>query len=334
MDNNQKGENKADKLKATIPEKTESFVSYPFGIENPKLPPSILSRAGHENDTFLHVGCMSVLSGDGGLGKSSVAAGIAVGRATGKTEACGFSITRGNTMLAFMEQGAEYTADQIQKIARANGVSKFGKLARNVPHWSGSPVIWEPENGRNDYWDVFWNTAREHECDLIVMDPVAQLYGGSMNDMSEVLGFLGAIHEEIKETNVGVLMVTHPTKEGVNRVIKGENPGAQAIHGSSVWFTRPRGVVLLFQDPKDEKFERKIELEGKTPEEKRIVLRSVKNNIGNFGWYVNLSRDPSDFGGFSTDLLYRDYEADNAAYQNLKKGKVRRDVPSKDFEGI
>ena len=69
--------------------------------------------------------------------------------------------------------------------------------------------LWK-EGGPTDAWERTIPPMVERECRLLVVDPVANAFGGNENDRGEVTAFLNALADAVGK-KCGVVVVSHPS---------------------------------------------------------------------------------------------------------------------------
>ena len=255
-------------------------------------PDRILWREnGSEDEAILSVGEICLLSGAGGLGKSSVVLALAHAAATGGGAACGMGVLHGPVMLSSFEDSHLRLARRLRWFAGGAAVPDLYTWPDPAPLFAPGPTA---KDGRRVFevgteWVRFWSSVRRHGCRLVVIDPATvALVDAPLNDSGPIRQFLLHVAREAQPRDLwvgcGVLIVTHDTKAARTQASEGGNPGAGVVAGSSAWFDGARGVLALQRQPKN-------------PE--RLVMRAAKCNYGPTGWGALLrERNGSGFAGY------------------------------------
>ena len=242
-------------------------------------PEPILTAAG-KRGSVLTVGNVCLLSGEGGIAKSALALGLAVGIAQlhdqERGEICGLFEGRGGpALLATFEDHPTVTAwrarcligtltndaiSQQQTLRRVHVLDLAGR-ALFGPRDDGGRYNERP--GRLAGWWDLWSEARRIKPRLIVIDPALAAYVGEANAPAPVREFLTALATEAAELNTGVLLLAHSNKAarrtGSQQKPKPEDlldPGH--VGGSTAWTDGVRGVLAMAWKPGGDAGERAL----------------------------------------------------------------------------
>ena len=253
-----------------------------------RIPPFRGIMAGHGDDKpvplirgrglrgyVLSEGEVAVLSGAGGIGKSTIAMQIALAGALADAagadwgETSGLSVRAGRSVILSWEDSAWRLAERASK---ALGLPALKKLAGRLPagtesgvaanervqasHMRGWP-LWGVGEGDHaltrptalDAWDAAWRCIREFEPSLVVIDPAMSAYIADSNSVAFVRSFLDSLYGAAKEARCGVLLVAHSTK-GAQRTKDADRTGDVA--GSAGWTDAARGVLTMRRPTKGE----------------------------------------------------------------------------------
>ena len=272
-----------------------ALISPPFG----KPPPDpVLWRkpTGLKDwkDPLLAVGDVAVLSGPGMAGKSTLTLALAwaAGRQREFGEACGLRVKCGRVAILSYEDAPERLAQRMAWYTHdlePGANSELWDHVRIAP--AQAPPLWTagPDDrraaGPSGWWSRWWAAVREFDPVLVVIDPASVAFAGANpNDGAAVRAFLLDLAGEAKVGGFGVLVVAHDTKAGRRSAKAGEDPGADAIAGSSQWYDGARGALHLANG----------------------LLACTKSNYGPSGWGATIRerRDGEDrFQGFELDRL-------------------------------
>lgn len=264
---------------------------------------------GKENDPLhgavLRAGEVALLSGAGGIGKSTLALQIAVASAgnglnldtltapalstAGLTVRCGpvlyasyedtpgdmFRRARRLALEAAPKEAHEslatctITAPESLHVAAMFGRPLFGP----PPGTEGHAVNAEP--GPRSAWRPLWNAAARIKAGLVVIDPAQAAFCSPGFSAQWTRLFMDAVRIEAERIGAGVLIVAHSTKAARRGGLESD-PGQ--VSGSAAWHDAARGV-LTFQ-------------RGKTDAgETAFSLHCQKANYGPSGWTLELEND-------------------------------------------
>jgi RecA-family ATPase len=195
---------------------------------NEQSPPERLWAINH----WLGMGHVTLLSGAGGTGKTSVAQALSSCLALGHDYLDTVSQPRRILFWACEDDRDELWRRQLA-IAAGLGVSLADFAGRLYLHsYDGeqvelagladgklvaSPMLHELNEQVGDY-----------QADVIVLDNIARLYGGSENDRHQVTNFMAMLTGAAKATNAAVLLLGHPGK-----ALGSEYSGSTAWEGSA-----------------------------------------------------------------------------------------------------
>ncbi len=207
-------------------------------------------------EEWLPAGCVTSLYGPGGIGKSMLSQQIGTAVAVGR-ELFGFRVEKGPVLgLMCEDDDNELWRRQI----RANEwfaceMGDLGNLHLQGRAGLENTLAVYPATGAltvETFYELIREAARELRPVLIILDPIAQLYGGNENDRFQVSHFVNLVGGLAREFDCAVLLLGHPAKaEG------------SEYSGSTAWNASVRSRLLL---------------QRKEGEENELVLSRVKSN--------------------------------------------------------
>lgn len=213
---------------------------------------------------------VTLLAGDGGTGKSLLALMLAVATATGR-EWLGRKVRPGRCLYL----SAEDDTDEIhRRLADVQGAS-FGDLSDltelHILDLAGNNAVLGKLTQARDgiastalYREVL-DWARRERPALIVLDTLADVFGGDEIVRVQARQFVGLLRHLALESGAAVLVLAHPSLTGLN--------SGEGTSGSTGWSNSVRSR-LYFERIKD----KGVELD---PD--RRVLRVKKANYGRVG---------------------------------------------------
>jgi RecA-family ATPase len=213
-------------------------------------------------DQWIPDGRATLLSGDGGSGKSLVAQQMATCVAIG-APFMGIEIERARSMYVTCED------DPAELHRRQDGINR----ALNTDHGLvGGELLLVSRVGEVDnalmrfqdestpeltkfYWQVI-ATARANAARFLVLDNVAHMFGGNENVRLHVAAFCNGLEAMAREIEGAVLFLAHPAKSGAQ------------FSGSTAWENQVRSRLFM-QRPKAD--------EGLANPDVRTLTRSKSN---------------------------------------------------------
>jgi len=219
--------------------------------------PRTLLRCAGESGAVLTAGEVCLLSGAGGVGKSTAALQVAFALASGDESACGLAFTDADhddrpTGAPVVYASAEDAAWAIKRSARRMSSRRGdGDLPRHLHHVDLCGCVLfapagtsynEPPTVTAD-WHALWRYVGAVKAGLVIIDPVMAVYAGNENRAVEVRMFVSALVKAAREYNCGVLLLAHSTKAARGRDADPFDAGHVA--GSASWTDGVRGAMTL-----------------------------------------------------------------------------------------
>ena len=212
---------------------------------------------------------VTLLSGDGGTGKSLLALQLAMSTALG-VQWLRNSVRQGQAFYLSAEDDDDELHRRINDIAQAYGadlsdlsgltarslISEETLLATLEPGGSLSPApLFEAIEGMLD----------EMQPNLLVLDTLADYFPGNENDRAQARQFVGMLRGLAVERQCAIVMLSHPSLSGM-----GSGTG---MSGSTAWNNSVRSR-LYFTRVKDGEYEQDTDAR---------VLKTMKANYGSIG---------------------------------------------------
>lgn len=243
----------------------------PHGEVNTTLPKPILSVAHGHSGAILSDGSVLVLSGEGGVGKSALAAQIAHGVAMGSRKGSIAGMVRvreyGPVLYAAFEDqpgiAASHVAwhrDGADQADAADEQHEVHMLDMNehplygpVDRGNGDKGFYNQRPDRLPGWAYLWQAANDIKPVMVVIDAATDAYVGDPNQVAPVAAFMADVRSTARKADwtCGVLLVAHATKAARGgKDFDVFNPGVTA--GSAAWTDKARGVLLFQWDGRKE----------------------------------------------------------------------------------
>jgi RecA-family ATPase len=237
---------------------------------------------------WLAVGTVTSLYGGGGLGKSLIAQQLATSVATGRPF-FGLETVQGKVMFLACEDPDDELQRRQQSINEAMGLGPTDHAHLGLMHnfaRAGEPNAMVVSNGRDGVlrfrrlFQEVRDKARDLKVKLLIIDNIAQVFGGNENSRPEVTQFCNALNGIAQELNCAVLLLGHPGKSSESE-----------YSGSTAWDAAVRSRWYLGR-PK---------VDGPDDEELAVgqsdlrVLRKAKANYSSCGDEIKLVWDRGAF---------------------------------------
>ena len=200
---------------------------------------------------YLPRGMITILAGQAGIGKTTLAMWLACGVSNGKLmpgERTGtvFYLTHENDAGVVLRPRMEAMGGKMENIL--------------IPRETGEPLVMGDKR--------LWEIAKTVGCkpDLVIFDPVQSFMpaGKDMNSAADVRIVMDELNRFASHFNTAVLLIAHLNKCSNN----GSNDPCDRIMGSNDFRAVARSICFLGHDPEDSKF---------------CVLAQAKNSLGAIG---------------------------------------------------
>ena len=220
-------------------------------------------------------GAVTLMSGEGGVGKTILglhcAAGIALGR-----DWLGTMPTPGAAIVLACEDDEHELHRRLDRIVAHYGAS-FAELSNlHVLSLAGADAIMAAPHksgliAPTNLFKQLHEAAYDIRPRLIVIDNSADVFAGNENDRAEVRQFITLLRGMAIATGAGVLLTSHPSLTGITN--------KSGLSGSTAWNASVRSR-LYFRRATTEKDEE--------PDSDLRVLEVVKSNYGPVGETITL----------------------------------------------
>jgi hypothetical protein len=187
---------------------------------------------------YLMRGSVSVLSGQGAGGKSSLVVAWSIALADGKPLGAfhprdAFKVINYNVEDDQDEQRRRYAA---AAIARRMPLSTMaGRIIRCGPHDVGTLFERDPNNGRifpTPAMDELEKLAKNHLVDVLICDPLAELHNAEENDNTAMRAVIAAFRAMAKRLGIAILILHHDRKGNSAPGDMDRMRGASAVGGA------------------------------------------------------------------------------------------------------
>lgn len=225
---------------------------------------------------------VTMVSGDGGLGKSLLAMQLSTACATGQNW-LGLPTMPCRVLAVHCEDTDEELQIRQHHINQHYGIN-FGDLEnlRLISRVGEDNVLLETDKfgkstGRpTAFYDQILRCAKDFGAQLVILDSLHDLFGGNENIRSEARHFIGQLRRIALETDGGVVLLSHPSAAGLS--------SGSGTSGSTAWNAAVRSRLYLTR-PKDD--------EDADPDAR--TLKGMKSNYGRTGDEIALTWDDGVF---------------------------------------
>ena len=201
---------------------------------------------------------VTLLSGDGGTGKSMIAMQLQVATAS-ETSWLGLHPMQCRSFGLYAEDEGDELHRRLGDIAELLGIdiAKLGNMAWRSAVADDAELV-ELDNAGSirptGYFDRLQQTILKTRARLVVLDAVTNLYGADEIKRRQVNGFIGLLRRLAIDIDGAVLLLAHPSEQGINTGsgISGSTHWHNAVR-SRLYFTRATGDDA---DPDERKLER------------------------------------------------------------------------------
>lgn len=214
---------------------------------------------------------VTLLSGDGGMGKSLLALQIGVASALG-AEALGLQPQPGRVFYLGAEDEEGEFHRRIADILTSHrcGPAQLGDNFRLSPMAGEDATLALPNNKNKQMEPTAMMAAliqeiTTYEPDLLVLDTSADLFGGEEINRVQVRQFVGMLRKIAMSIDCAVLLLSHPSLSGMQ--------SGSGLSGSTAWNNSVRSRLYLTGVQDDDDARR---------------LTTVKSNYGRKGGDINL----------------------------------------------
>ncbi len=215
---------------------------------------------------------VTILNGDGGVGKSLLALQIATAGAM-SLDTLGLAPLAGGTIYL----GAEDDADEFQRrladIARAHGHDlDYLFMLRLISLADRDALLAVPDRTGNmqptSLWQGLETYAKDFKPKLIVLDTAADLFGGDEIKRGQVRQFIAMLRKLAMEIDCAIVLLAHPSVQGMQ--------SGTGSSGSTAWNNSVRSRLYLTRP------------DGNDADPDLRILKTMKSNYGKVGDEIRL----------------------------------------------
>ncbi|MDB5553200.1 MAG: ATPase [Rhizobium sp.] len=165
---------------------------------------------------------VSMLTGDGGSGKTTISLQLAAAVALNRSDWLGGIVNDGGPVIFYSGEEPDHIIySRLSAIGRAQGfeLDELGNLHLCFPTPDecllgavGKTGLMEPTQKMHS----FRRSVEEIKPRLVIVDSAAATYGGGQNTREQVRSFVGLFRSIARSTGAAILLLDHPSMAGLN----------------------------------------------------------------------------------------------------------------------
>ena len=265
-------------------------------------------------DRFVPDAEVTLLGGDGGTGKTTLALQLAIG-CVGCGSWIGLKVKPSNVLYISAEDPRDEIHYRLEKIiggwrtAEATLKPDLARLALvDLADKDGIIAIFDNRGliKATPLFDAIEKAAREHGAGLIIFDAVADFFGGNESERREVRAFIGLLRGLAMQLKAAIIILAHPSVDGIKT--------GRGYSGSTHWNNAVRSR-LYFTEPTKES-------DGPPPNPDLRVIELAKANRSRRGEKIHVFWNEGRFDVVTpsvAEILTNNAEAEELFLQLLSK---------------
>lgn len=200
-------------------------------------------------EPLLPRGDVTLLSADGGTGKSTLALALAAHVACGR-DWDALAAARGRALFVSLEDPANVCRLRLREVIRTYDLdtSSVGRNVRIADGTKGTGALLALQDGKLYPTSVFTELRAallNERFDLIVIDNASDAFAGNENDRQEVRTFIRFMRHIARESDAAVLVLAHVDKATVRA---SSNAAGSRYSGSTAWNNSVRSRLAMLHD--------------------------------------------------------------------------------------
>ncbi|MEH6950616.1 AAA family ATPase [Nitrobacter sp. NHB1] len=267
-----------------------------------------------ERDWFIREwipnGQVTMIYGDGGVGKSLVALHMAACAASA-VPWFGRPVKHGNAIFMTAEDSRDEIHIRLAAISREHGISLERMASLYPSSFADTDAVLASLNGEGvlnatGLYDELVDVCEAGKPSLVVLDTLADIYGGNEVIRQQVRSFVGMLRKIALRFKCAVVVLAHPSLSGLN--------SGSGTSGSTAWNNSIRSR-MYFDWVKDE---------GQVGDPDLRVLKLMKSNYSKIGTEIPMRYQrgafvPDRARAVTGDPLERQAKADRVFLELLEK---------------
>ena len=226
---------------------------------------------------------LTLMTGEGGVGKSTLAEQLAVAMRTDGYW-LGIKATQGVVLFLTSEDDRRDVNLGLRAILKAEGKSLAHCPGLHILSLADRDACLAAASSKlaplapTPLWQAFERVVKRRKPRLVILDALADLFGGEENMRRHARGFIVLLKQLALRHKLAVLLIAHPSLSGMNT--------GSGLSGSTDWHNGPR-ARLYFEKPKDN--------DGKTFDDDLRTLTVKKVQYAREGAVFRLRRKAGAF---------------------------------------
>ncbi len=225
------------------------------------------------------------INGHGGAGKSQIELMRAVCIAAG-VPFCGYEVARRKVLFLSCEDRTGVLHWRLTRICRYLGIDLASlngwlEIIDLVGHDS---ILFNPDrytgNAFTAAYGVLAEHMRQHENEVLVMDGIADTFGGNENSRGEVKQYINSLLALIPPDRGAVILIGH-----VNKATAGNGTTTEGYSGSTSWHNSCRARWYLYHETEQSDESERHQRTGK------LIFELQKSNHGEIGTQIEFQWD-------------------------------------------
>jgi RecA-family ATPase len=219
---------------------------------------------------------VTLLSGEGAIGKSMILKQLAVATVSAKDWLCALP-EPGPVIYVTAEEKEDELHFRLHEIAVRHYGTRFVDLGDlHIASLKGEDTVLAYPDRANiirptELFDRVFEAAQAIKPKWIDLDPAANLFAGNENDRSHVQQYIGLLTRIAVQCSTAVVLVSHPSLTGINT--------GSGLSGSTAWHNSVRSRLYL---------RKATTAAGDEPDPDLRQLEVMKANYGPVGETINL----------------------------------------------
>jgi len=212
-------------------------------------------------DGWLPERTVTLLSANGGVGKSNLSLQLAVALTTGQ-DFLNIQTKQSKVLVISAEDEARTVHFRVANVCQELGITSQELTPLSVYDLTQHDcVMWS--NGRaTDRMQWLADKVVQHKADVVIIDNASDVFIANENDRAEVRGFMRCLNMIAVGTNAAILVLAHVDKASV-RTTAGSDSNT-TFSGSTAWNNSARSRWAMV----------------KSSDDAEIILRHEKSNLG------------------------------------------------------
>ncbi|WP_456670734.1 AAA family ATPase [Bradyrhizobium sp. USDA 3240] len=200
---------------------------------------------------------VSILSGNGGSGKTEIAMQLLISVAAGLGDWLGCIVEAGPTLFLSCEEPEDDIRDRVQRICEHRGLDPHALRSLHLvfPELDATWLATTRDSGRivatpllHDV--VYW--IRQHRPRVLVVDSIAAVFDGEAKDRRQTRAFVAMLRKIARQYDVAILLLDHPSVRGM--------ADGSGTANSVDWRNSVRTMMHLSDPAKDDQDARTLEV--------------------------------------------------------------------------